>query len=80
MTQPNAREQIENLWDRATPVGPLLDAYRAHNLREGLTAAERQFLRFALDLAEERMVYDDGFTVADERSLVLLQQMAEEQP
>ncbi|WP_097865855.1 hypothetical protein [Streptomyces sp. rh34] len=24
----NARDSIENLWDRATPVGPLLDAYR----------------------------------------------------
>jgi hypothetical protein len=23
-----ARERIENLWDRAFPVGPLLDAYR----------------------------------------------------
>ncbi|MYS15065.1 hypothetical protein [Streptomyces sp. SID4982] len=24
----NARQTIEDLWDRATPVGPLLDAYR----------------------------------------------------
>lgn len=24
----SARDSIENLWDRATPVGPLLDAYR----------------------------------------------------
>lgn len=29
----SARESIENLWDRATPVGPLLDAY-AHELAE----------------------------------------------
>ncbi len=30
MTSPQtrARDRIENLWDRATPVGPLLDAYR----------------------------------------------------
>ncbi|AXG81137.1 hypothetical protein [Streptomyces paludis] len=34
----SARESIENLWDRATPVGPLLDAY-AHEL------AERQRVR-----------------------------------
>lgn len=35
MTYQNAREQIENLWDRATPIGPLLDAYRASVLNEG---------------------------------------------
>ena len=29
----SARESIENLWDRATPVGPLLDLY-AHELAE----------------------------------------------
>lgn len=28
-----ARETIENLWDRATPIGPLLDRY-AHELAE----------------------------------------------
>ena len=28
MTQPSPRERIESLWDRATPIGPLLDAYR----------------------------------------------------
>ncbi|MFD3531949.1 hypothetical protein [Streptomyces sp. NPDC058664] len=40
-----ARERIENLWDRATPVAPLLDAYRAEVLREAAdaeTEAERQ--------------------------------------
>ncbi|MFB7421600.1 hypothetical protein ACFC1L_44445 [Streptomyces sp. NPDC056210] len=44
MTQPTARQRIENLWDRATPIGPLLDAYRddiaidigRHALRAGL--------------------------------------------
>ncbi|MFF5421827.1 hypothetical protein [Streptomyces misionensis] len=29
MTQPSARERIEDLWDRATPVAPLLDAHQA---------------------------------------------------
>lgn len=29
----SARESIEALWDRATPVTPLLDAYRAEVLR-----------------------------------------------
>ena len=33
-----ARESIENLWDRATPVAPLLDAYRTEVLRK---AADR---------------------------------------
>lgn len=30
----SARDSIENLWDRATPVGPLLDAYRAEVMAE----------------------------------------------
>lgn len=38
----SARESIENLWDRATPVGPLLDAF-AHELAEQIRAKVRQF-------------------------------------
>lgn len=34
----SARETIENLWDRSTPVGPLLDAFEHEVLRQ---AAER---------------------------------------
>lgn len=34
----SAREAIENLWDRSTPVGPLLDAYEREVLRK---AADR---------------------------------------
>lgn len=34
----SARESIENLWDRATPVGPLLDQY-AHELAEKIRNA-----------------------------------------
>jgi hypothetical protein len=46
-----------------------------------LTAVERQFLTFALDLAFDRMVSDDGFTSEDEAALETLRQMAaEEQP
>jgi hypothetical protein len=37
----SARDSIENLWDRATPVAPLLDAYRADILREGGEEADR---------------------------------------
>lgn len=33
----SARESIESLWDRATPVGPLLDQY-AHELAEKIRA------------------------------------------
>jgi hypothetical protein len=33
-----ARDTIESLWDRATPVGPLLDTYRAEILREAADA------------------------------------------
>lgn len=36
-----ARQTIENLWDRATPVAPLLDAYRHEVLREA-TATLRE--------------------------------------
>ncbi|WP_329217467.1 hypothetical protein [Streptomyces microflavus] len=32
----SARDSIENLWDRATPVGPLLDAHRADVLAEAV--------------------------------------------
>ncbi|MGW6578939.1 hypothetical protein ACWF76_05945 [Streptomyces globisporus] len=32
----SARDSIENLWDRATPVGPMLDAYRAEVLAEAV--------------------------------------------
>jgi hypothetical protein len=37
----SARESIENLWDRATPVGPLLDqllAEHAHEIAEKIRA------------------------------------------
>lgn len=37
-----ARERIENLWDRATPVGPLLDAYRAAILNSAADALEAE--------------------------------------
>lgn len=36
----NARERIENLWDRATPIGPLLDAY-AHELADKIRDSEQ---------------------------------------
>lgn len=38
ISEAEARDSIENLWDRATPVGPLLDAYRAAILN---SAADR---------------------------------------
>lgn len=41
-----------------------------------LTAAERQFLKFALDLAFDRMVSDDGFTDEDEAALARLRRIA----
>lgn len=43
--EPTARERIANLWDRAVPVGPLLDAFaaevRAKAYREAADDAER---------------------------------------
>jgi len=45
---------------------------------EALTAAERQFLKFALDLAFDRMVSDSGFTDEDDAALARLRRMAEE--
>lgn len=45
-----------------------------------LTDNERQFLRFALDLAFDRMVSDDGFTDEDEAALKRLRRMADETP
>ncbi|MGA5009011.1 hypothetical protein ACPCDX_28985 [Streptomyces koyangensis] len=49
----------------------------AHPTRPGeLTASERQFLTFALDLAFDRMVSEDGFTEDDHAALAKLQRMA----
>lgn len=42
----SARESIENLWDRATPVGPLLDAY-AHELAEKIRADRGEIASWA---------------------------------
>ncbi|TXS07012.1 hypothetical protein EAO70_36445 [Streptomyces sp. adm13(2018)] len=55
MTQPttDARERIENLWDRATPVGPLLDAYRATVLREAAAAIDDDLERFFTEWPDE---------------------------
>lgn len=73
----NARETIENLWDRATPVAALLDAYRAEVLAEGLNASERQFLTFALELAADQMASrGDEFDDEDEAALEVLRRMA----
>lgn len=38
---PNPRAAIENLWDRATPVEPLLDAYRDQVLTEAADHLDR---------------------------------------
>lgn len=54
-------------------------AHRAEILREGLTAAERQFLTFALDLAADRMTTVDGFTDEDEAALARFRRMADEE-
>ncbi|MFD3535211.1 hypothetical protein [Streptomyces sp. NPDC058664] len=43
-----------------------------------LTAAERQFLKFALDLAFDAMVSGDGFTDEDDAAMARLRLMAKE--
>lgn len=40
---PDPRAAIENLWDRATPVGTLLDAYRDQILAEYLPSWEASY-------------------------------------
>ncbi|MFF9898476.1 hypothetical protein [Streptomyces longispororuber] len=45
-----------------------------------LTGAERQFLTFALDLAFDRMVSDDGFTEDDDAALAKFRAMADPAP
>ncbi|MDQ0792031.1 hypothetical protein [Streptomyces sp. B1I3] len=47
---------------------------------EALTAAERQFLTFALDLAFDEMVSTDGFTDEDHAALEKFKRMAAEEP
>ena len=43
---------------------------------DALTAAERRFLTFALDLAFDRMVSDDGFTDEAQAALKKLRRLA----
>lgn len=43
-----------------------------------LTPAERQFLRFALDLASDHMAVYGGFTDEDDAALARLRQLAAE--
>ncbi|MFJ9408608.1 hypothetical protein [Streptomyces sp. NPDC101393] len=43
-----ARESIENLWDRAVPVVPLLDVYREEILRD----VEQRIIRATNELPE----------------------------
>ncbi len=47
-------------------------------MRPDLTDTDRQFLTFALDLAFDKMVSEDGFTDDDWSSLEKLRKWAEE--
>ncbi|MFE2323613.1 hypothetical protein ACFXD5_06765 [Streptomyces sp. NPDC059385] len=47
---------------------------------EAFSVAERQFLTFALDLAFDRMVSDDGFTDEDHAALERFRRMTVEEP
>ncbi|MGA4942106.1 hypothetical protein [Streptomyces cinereoruber] len=69
-----ARERIENLWDRATPVAPLLDAYRAEVLREAaedpalIEAARRHVEDFLIESRDDRVSIlgrGNGFCIAE---------------
>ena len=54
----------------------LLNAHAAEVRAAGLTEPERRFLTFALDLAADRMLSEDGFTGDDEAALESLRRMA----
>jgi hypothetical protein len=65
--------------DSALPLGVFLGTYRRATLPTPaplLSEAERKFLAFALDLAFDRMVSDDGFTSEDEAALASLRKLA----
>ncbi len=66
----------KNAYSRADAVLAVLPAPTAR--AAVLSAEERQFLTFALDLAFDRMVSDDGFTDADDAALAKLRRMADE--
>jgi hypothetical protein len=55
MPRESARERIENLWDRATPVAPLLSAYRAEVLREVADLLEQGLIKEPCGEAEEHL-------------------------
>lgn len=44
-------------------------------MTDSLTDAERTFLSFALDLAQDRMLSEDGFTDEDEAALIRLRKL-----
>ncbi|MFD3333559.1 hypothetical protein ACFWV1_13065 [Streptomyces sp. NPDC058700] len=44
MTQPTPRDRIENLWDRATPVAPLLDVVVAESRADAFDQAAKAVL------------------------------------
>jgi hypothetical protein len=69
-----ARERIENLWDRATPIAPLLDAYRAEVLREAaedptlIEVARKHIEDFLIENRDDRIGIlgrGNGFCVAE---------------
>lgn len=63
MPKPTARERIENLWDRATPVGPLLDAFEAEHRARVLTEAHG--LITAASLARLEAINEDDRRPSD---------------
>lgn len=75
---PDPRGGVRNVLPGQDPDRWAAPAAPATGQDAALTASERQFLRFALDLAFDRMVSDDGFTDEDEAALEKLRRMAGE--
>jgi len=68
-------------WDAIREQAAAVPSAAETTNRAALSDADRQFLTFALDLAFDRMVSDDGFTDEDEAALEKLRRLAaEEQP
>lgn len=65
-----------NRLNDATPAVGRQDATQPTPDEAELTAAERQFLSFALDLAFDAMVSGDGFTDEDDAAMARLRRLA----
>ncbi|WP_432077751.1 hypothetical protein [Streptomyces sp. YPW6] len=73
----SARDSIENLWDRATPVGPLLDAYHAEVLTDAADRIERRATQLDAVWLRADQIVDALRRLADPTKVARMQDAAD---